>query len=226
MKRTRLFFLAALLLFTATSTAQNSRQVIKDAIANKGECRNVAITATGGDLMLYGRNGYASSGCPSSLTDKLYKLNEDDDYIDDVQLTEDGSWLVLYNDNDAAWYGIPYSLEQKILEFHNEGEIINTITFNDEGDWIVISDAMYSASSDDLLEFLEEGESEYGELWTAHLTNNCLVVVYERGYKWIGDIPASLKEAATSVTFNVYRLKFAGTSWFMADKEGHFRYFM
>lgn len=57
-----------------------------------GGCRNVAITDTGGDLTLNGKNDYAyTAGIPQALADALEKYHDDDDYIDDVQLTEDGA---------------------------------------------------------------------------------------------------------------------------------------
>ena len=66
------------------------REYIRFQIKAKGECRNVAITQTNGDLMMYGKNGWASTGCPKSLTDALDELNDENQYIDDVQLTEAG----------------------------------------------------------------------------------------------------------------------------------------
>lgn len=217
---------AILLTMAIPSMAQSSREHIRTAIKSNGECRNVAITRTGGDLMLYGRNGYASKGCPSSLINKLSELHDDGEYIDDVQLTEEGSWLILYGDNGLYWNGIPKSLERKLREYNEAGEVINTVTFNDDGDWIIITDTKYSASDSDYLEWLRDGEDQHGELWTAHITDDALVAVYENGYKWVGNVPSDLKEEARTVEFDVYRLKFAGTAWFMADKKGHYSYNM
>jgi len=221
--------IALFVAITTPTMAQNcrgSREHIRNAIKQHGECRNVAITKSGGDLMLYGRNGYASKCCPSSLTNKLSELHDEGKYIDDVQLTENGSWLILWGDNGVSWSDIPYSLEKKLREFNDAGEVINTVTFNDDGDWIVITNTKYSASDSDYLDWLREGERAHGELWTAHITDDALVAVYENGYKYLGNVPYSLKEKARNVTFDVYRLKFAGTAWFMADKSGHYSYDM
>lgn len=216
------------ILFTMAipSMAQSSREHIRNAIKSHGECRNVAITRTGGDLMLYGRNGYASKGCPSSLVNKLSDLHDDGEYIDDVQLTEDGSWLILWGDNGVAWNDIPYSLEKKIREYNDSGEVINTITFNDDGDWIIITNTKYAASSSTILEWLSDGEDSHGELWTAHITDDAVVAVYENGYKFAGDYPPTLRQRAREADFDVYRLKFAGNDWFIADKKGHYDYHM
>lgn len=216
--------IALFIAITTPTMAQGSREHIRNAIKRHGECRNVAITKTGGDLMLYGRNGYASKGCPSSLTNRLSDLHDQGEYIDDVQLTENGSWLILWGNNGVSWNDIPYSLEKKIREYNDAGEVINTITFSDDGDWIIITNKKYSDSSSRYLDWLREGERQHGELWTAHITDDAIVAVYENGFKYGGDVPSSLREKAHTVTFDVYRLKFAGNSWFMADKSGNCSY--
>ena len=94
MKRSISAILSILLLSILSSSflgAQPSdRKFIKQQISKHGECRNVAITEYNGDLMLYGKNGWAANGCPDGLTDALDELNDDNEYIDDVQLTENG----------------------------------------------------------------------------------------------------------------------------------------
>lgn len=97
MRRTA-FIMALMTVFTVSLFAQNSRgrNYIKQNISEWGGCRNVAITDTGGDLALNGKNDYAyTAGIPQALADALEKYHDDDDYIDDVQLTEDGEWLIL-----------------------------------------------------------------------------------------------------------------------------------
>lgn len=215
-----------ILMLPANSYSQGSREHIKNAIKRHGECRNVAITQSGGDLMIYGRNGYASKGCPSGLVNALKELHDDEEYIDDIQLTEKGKWLILYGNNGFRYFNIPYSLEEKIRDLNEDGEVINTATFSDDGDWIVITDTKYSASSREILNWLKDGERKHGELWTAHVTDDAIVAVYEYGFKYGGKIPDGLAEAATSASFDVYRIKFAGKSWFIADKAGNYKYYM
>ena len=176
--------------------------------------------------MLYGRNGWASSGCPQGLINALNELNEDKEYIDDVQLTERGSWVILYGDNGFRWSNVPYSLEEKMREFNNRGDVITSITFNDYGEWIIISTGYFAASSSELQQWIKEGYDKYGQVWAACITDDACVVVYESGYKFSGNVPQSLKDALQETTMDVYRLKIAGTAWFFADKNGHFRYYM
>ncbi len=213
-----------------TSTEANAqsrdRSYIREQISRRGECRNVAITKTNGDLMIYGRNGWAASGCPSGLTDALDELTEDGEYIDDVQLTENGSWLILYGNNGVVWNNIPYSLEQKLKEWNRKKEVITSVTFNDAGNWIAVSTEHISASSPEVQEWIAEGMEKYGAVWATCVTDDALVVVYENGYRTIGEIPSTLGAKLNSTTIDVYRLKIAGSAWFISDGKSEYDYRM
>lgn len=217
----RILFIAIFFFITYNSFGQG-RTYIKQAIREWGECRNVAITKTNGDLALYGRNGCAKSGLPYSLNEAINELNNDREYIDDIQLTENGAWLILYGNNGFRWNDIPYSLEQKLRQFNSDNEIVLSVTFNDAGDWIVISKDYYSSSDTRINDWLKEGTEEYGQLWTACITDDALVAVFAGGYKFLGEVPYSLKTALQNTKLDVYRLKIAGNAWFFADTNGSY----
>lgn len=220
------YFLILMLLSATISQAQNNRDYIRKCIEKWGECRNVAITKYGGDLALYSSNGWAASGVPAQLQSTLRDLHDKNEYIDDVQLTENGSYIVLYGDNGIVFSGIPYSLEKKLREFNSNGEVITSVTFNDDGDWIVITKEHYSASDQRILDWMQEGSKKFGLIWAAHMTDDACVVVFENGFRTLGDIPESLDRAMKNTSINIFRLKFAGSSWFFADFNGHYQYHM
>ncbi len=220
------YLLLSILFLGAMVYAQNSRNYIKDQIRIQGECRNVAITKTNGDLVLYGRNGWAGSGLPYGSSDALNELNRDREYIDDVQITEGGSWLILYGNNGFRWSNIPYSLERKIREWNTDNEVITSVTFNDAGDWIAVSQNYYSASEQWIMNWLEEGSNSFGQLWAVCVTDDAMVAVYSGGYKFYGNVPQTLRNALNNERRDIYRLKIAGTSWFYADKYGSYNYYM
>lgn len=224
----RFYLIAALLLcMWLPSAAQNSRSYIKEQIKEWGSCRNVAVTLTGGDIALNWNNAYAASNIPSALKEQLSELNDDQEYIDDVQLTENGRWLILYGDNGFVWNDLPVDLEAALQEYNTDGEVVTSVTFNDEDDWIVISQSHVSASSSELLEIIEDGIEEYGQLWAAHLTDDGLVLCYERGYHTLGNVPENLKEKLRETTIDVYRVKFLSDgTYFIADKDGRYSYYM
>lgn len=217
----------AFLSYSVVSNAQNSRDYIREAIEEWGTCRNVAVTMTGGDIALNWTNAYAYSGISSDMADAIEELHDDGEFIDDIQLTEDGSWLILYGNNGFVWSDIPYSLELKIKEFNDEGEIVTSVTFNDLGDWIVISQDYIAASSTEIYDWIEDGIDMYGQLWAAHLTDDGAVLCYERGYKFLGNVPTNLKNALSESDLDVFRIKFLpdGT-YFFADTDGYYEYYM
>jgi len=215
-----------LFVLISVSSLGQGRSFIKEQIRKEGECRNVAITKTNGDLMLYGRNGCARTGCPRSLNEVLTELNNDNEFIDDVQLTEEGRWLILYGNNGIRWNDIPYSLESKLREYNSKDEVIYSVTFNDAGDWIVITGKYYSSSDSRITAWLKEGENNHGELWAACITDDAIVAVYANGYSFLGEVPYSLKEALRNTKLDVFRLKIAGDAWFFADKNGRYEYNM
>lgn len=213
---------------TATSvSAQRDRNYVKNQIKKWGTCKNVAITKTNGDVALYGKCGYATSNVPTGLSNKLKELNKASTLIDDVQLTENGKWCVLYGKNDATWTNdVPSGLASKINEFHNNNYVVRSITFNDYGQWVIVSDEYYATSSTDLTNWLKNGSNKWGRLWAVCLTDDAAIAVYANGFAYRGNVPEDLKQALRSTSFDVYRLKVSGTSWFFADTNGNFRYWM
>lgn len=213
---------------TATSAfAQRDRSYVKTQISKWGQCKNVALTRRNGDVALYGRCGYAASNVPTALLDKLKELNRSNTLIDDVQLTESGRWCVLYGKNDATWTNnSPAGLISKINEFHNNNYMVRSITFNDLNQWVIVSDEYYATSSSDLTNWLQNGSNKYGRLWAVCLTDDAAVAVFANGFCVRGDVPNDLLDALRSTSFNVYRLKVSGSSWFFADQNGNYRYYM
>ena len=215
-----------LLTVISVSVSAQSREYIRNQIQRYGECRNVAITEYNGDLMLYGTNGWAATGCPEGLTDALHELNEENKYITDVQLTNEGCWLIVYGDNGIRWNDIPYSLEKKLREWNANGETITSVSFNDAGDWIAVSTEHISSSDSDLQDWVVGGMNKYGGVWATCVTDDAAVVVYEEGYRFLGNVPEDLKRRLDTISFNVYRIKIAGTAWFISDNKSRYAYNM
>lgn len=220
------YFVTLLLALLSMSLFAQNREYIRSQIQQRGECRNVAITKYNGDLMLYGRNGWAADGCPKDLTDALRELNNSNKYINDVQLTDQGCWLILYGDNGLRWNDIPYSLETKLREWNTNGEEITSVSFNDAGQWIIISKKYIAASDASIQDWIVEGMDLYDGVLATCMTDDAIVVVYEGGYKFLGNVPDDLIQKLKTIRFNVYRVKIAGTAWFISDNKSMFSYNM
>lgn len=226
MKKVSVCLLFCLALIPSWTMAQTSRSYIREQIREWGECKNVAITQYNGDLALYGRNGWAGQGLPKGFSRALNELNENNELIDDVVLTEEGSWIIQYGNNGFRYAGISSSLESKIEEYNERGDVIMAVTYCDSGRWILISDKYYVSSAQWIQDWLNEGSEKFGELWTACVTDDAMVAVYDRGYKFYGDVPDDLRQALLESELDVYRLKISGSAWFFADKQGNYRYNM
>lgn len=213
-------------LFATSVSAQSSRSFITDAIEEHGECRNVAITMSNGNLALYQDNGCICDNIPADLHNVLRQLNANQLYIDDVHITESGNWLVLYGTNGMLYRGIDDDLVAAITDFNAAGEVIHTVTFNDNGDWIIISSDHIMASNNQLQEWIANGLDLYGQLWSACLTDYGLVAVHAEGFRFVGDVPQTLKDVLAITPINVYRLKFTRDAWFIADINGYCNYMM
>lgn len=224
-KNLRAFFFIAMILATLQSFAEG-REYIRNSIKEWGECKNVAITKTNGDVALYGKNGSSRSDCPTGLNQKLVELNENGNTIEDVCLTERGNWIILYDDNAFWWDGIPSAMETKLRQYNRNGEKVTSVTFNDLGEWIIVTEDHIAASSTSLQDWLFEGCDSYGALWSCCITEDGCVAVYESGYYYRGNVPDDFKTALREADIDVYRAKFAGTSWFYADRSGSYHYNM
>lgn len=215
--------LAAILFCGLQMSAQTSqsRTAIRNSIEAHGKCKNVVLTNTKGNLMLYDKYGCVRNGLPKSLDKLLSQLIKEKRNIKDVVVSESGQWLVLYGDNGCKWSsGIPTGLKNKIREYNRNKERISTAVFNDNGDYIIVSDKHFAASDNDLTTYLKEGTDVYGPLWTVCLTNDGFIAVYENGYRFNGNIDDNLRQALRETNIDVYRLKMCGPYWFFANEDG------
>ena len=221
-----IFLLVVSIVSVGYSQSGCNRSFIREQISYYGECKNVAITKTNGDVMLYGTNGWAATACcPSELQNALRELNDKGHYINDIVLTEQGKWLVLYGQNGFKGSGTPGDLWNKITgDFRNEN--VRSVTFNDKGDWIIITTQYYSASSSRITDWLKDGANSMGALLAACITDDAMVAVYSDGFKVYGNVPEKLKTALRDTNIDVSKLKIAGTAWFFADGNGSYSYDM
>ena len=225
------FFIIALLISVVNlgiwAQAPTDRQAVKQAIANWGTCRNVAITRTLGDVAIANRNDYIANYVPDLMLAKLKSLNQDGKYIDDITLTENGLWLILYDTNGVAWSaGIPESLKNAIIEFHRKDYYVRSVSVNDKGQWAIVAKEDVKTSSQELTDWLKSNCERHGELWTVTVGEEGIFAVYANGSSKRGDFPEGLVDALSNTQLDYYRVKFAGTSWFFATEDGEFEYNM
>lgn len=206
-------------LIAASATAQTSREYIRNSIKRWGECRNVAITKKNGDIALAGKHGYSYKNIPTGLANAIKEEANNDNFIDDIQLTDRGRWCLLYGKNGFRWSDVPYDMERAMRNANEEDETVTAVSFNDDGRWAVISEE-YIRASDDIREWISDGGDKYGQVWTICITDDAIVVVYEEGFKYHGNVPEDLKQKLKNCDFDVFHLKISGSSWFFSNRDG------
>lgn len=202
---------------------KKSRTDIASQIRTWGKCRLVAITESNGDVAINGGNGYTYNGIPSGLLKDIDEIRDKKEVIQDITLTERGEHVVIWGNNGIRLSNIPNGMYDALKNMNSSKETITSAVFNDNGDWIVISEEHYNASSQEILSLIQEGAKQYGHVYSACLTNEAMIIVYDKGYKFRGNVPESLRKALNEAKIDVYRIKIAGDSWFFADKEGNYR---
>lgn len=207
--------------------SQDSRTYIKQSIAQHGSCKTVAITQNYGDVCLYGKNGWACKNCPVDLRDALKQLSDRGKTINDVQLTENGKWLIIFDGNGFKHSsGFPAGLASKLQEFNLNREHIISASFNDEGEWVAVTPEHLSASSPDLTSWLQGGINSYGRILCVAMSDGAVVAVYDGGYKFLGSVSQTLKNALRQTQIRVENVKFSGEHWFFANKDGKYQFYM
>ncbi len=212
---------------SARDNVPKTRKDLRDKITSWGKCRTVAITKKSGDVAVYGTNGYSMiNDCPYDFSSKLKEVHDGHYKISDVAISEAGSWLIVYGNCGLKWNGIPYSLESRLRDWNTKQYTIQSVTFNDKGQWIAKCNGYYSSSDTWIQDWIREGVNQYGSFKTACVTDDCMVLVFERGYKYRGSVPEGLKEALRTTTLKIAHIKIAGNSWFFSDENGSYRYNM
>lgn len=206
---------------------KKSRAEMESAIHNWGKCRLVAITEGNGDIAINGGNGYYQDGLPSKMLEDLEYIRGVKEHIQDITLTEKGEYVIIFGENGVRCSNnIPSQMYDALRRMNNNRETITSAVFNDNGDWIVVSDETFNASSSELLNIMKKGCSEYGHMYSACLTNDGYIIIYEKGFKSGGYHPQTLIDAVNNTRMNVFTIKIAGESWFFADKDGHYQMLM
>lgn len=204
-----------------SSELRGARKFIKEHIAKNNNCRICAITQGGGNVVVCGKNNWASIGCSQLITEELQKVTDEGKLIVDVTLTEYGRFIAIYGDGTASWKGIPSEMEKFLRAYHDRFEDVLSVALNDDGAWILVTSDHFACSGTKLKGWIDEGQRQYGRLRAAALTTEAAVAVFEDGFCFLGDVPSDLKEALKEAKFDVRNIKIAGRAWFIASEDGN-----
>ena len=226
MKRILLLFVVA---FTSIVFCNaRDRFYIKNCIDKWETCRNVAITDKGGDIAFVGTNKCAYDRIPTNLAKQIDNLNDSAYYINDIQLSEKGRWFISYGDGLMRWHKIPAMLKSCLYELIADRHTIKSVTFNDHSDWIVVYDNGQVRSSFTRMEdWVSDGSAKHGTLRFAQINNEGMILAFERGYMYLGNVSQKLKDALREATFDVTVIKFTPEgAYFIGDQKGNSAIYM
>lgn len=187
-------------------------------------------------IVVYGRNGFSGYNIDKAFRDKLDEFNEEDRKINDVQMVRNYSQFILADDGktwafknrivapilQAAGGVKNRNAAIKLLTYHFDYSADNDIYRNAR--WILVSDKI-EAEPYYILNDINKGISQYGNLNAAHITEDGYLLVFNNGQISSGNVPELLLKSLKEVTWKPTKVKFTPEGdWFIADDNGHYWY--
>lgn len=192
------------------------------------QCRTGAITSVGKGVAIYGNNGYASTGIPNDLLEKIKYANDNSLRIHDVCMSANGTyWCIVYG--SGGWQSwAPTSFNEKMKACHSASEKIVSISITNSGEWVIITDKHLYASSTTFQNKLSEVSDLFGYIYSVALTDKGYVICADRGL-YYNNIPTKvlekIKEKASTKIIKVLKFTDDGTV-FLTDGESSYSYYM
>ena len=187
-------------------------------IKDWGKCRLGAFTESGAGVVVYGGNGYATTGnLNSSFAAKLKELNGNKETFKSVTATSSGYYCIVYGRN--GWFGsVPDDMKLKLHQFNNDREDIYSVSIAENGDFVIITDKhIYASNSTDKLN-LNKASEKYGHIKYACVTNRALVLICQNGI-FYSNIPTILEVKLKSISFKPDKITFTDSGTFLITNE-------
>lgn len=192
------------------------------------QCRTGAITSVGKGVVVYANNGYASTGIPNDLSEKIKYANDNSLRIHDVCMSSNGNyWCIAYGDGGwRSW--ATTSFNEKMKACHSTNEKIVSISINNSGEWVIVTDKHLYASSTTFQNKLSEVSDLFGYIYSVALTEMGYVICADRGV-YYHNIPTKvlekIKAMASTKIIKVLKFTDDGTV-LLTDGESSFKYYM
>ena len=201
---------------------------LTENIKKWNQCRTGAITSVGKGVAIYGNNGYASTGIPNDLSEKIKYANDNSLRIHDVCMSANGTyWCIVYG--SGGWQSwAPTSFNEKMKACHSASEKIVSISINNSGEWVIINDKHLYASNTVFQSKLSEVSDLFGYIYSVALTDKGYVICADKGV-YYNNIPTKvlekIKETASTKIIKVLKYTDDGTV-LLTDGESSYRYYM
>ena len=221
MKKLSVVFFISVVLNTFIFPSSDG-EFIHNYLERTRTCRNGTITDNWGYLIFDGQGKCAYSRIPRTLAEYIDNELDTGRTIDDVCITERGNWFCV--GDKFGGVGYPDSMWAQIHEFVRQGDRVTCAAFNDYGEWIVISDNHFASSDKSIQKVMRKASKEFGFIRAVAMTNSAGIIIAERGFRIIGDIPPDLHDyLKNKQRFDIRSIKFTERgSWLVTD--GYSRY--
>lgn len=98
----------------------------------------IAISAIGGWVVLFGKNGFWSDNIPVDLYNKLHEWGDLHYELKQVAFGPDSAWVLLAGDNGWWHANIPNKMAEKLSEYHAAGQTINSVAISADSGWVIL----------------------------------------------------------------------------------------
>jgi hypothetical protein len=123
---------------TASSGATTVLSKLQELNKARVDIRQIALTPSGGAVILHGANDATWIQAPSAIGAKLRALINARSQIRFVAFDQDGDWVILHGTNEASWSRLRRDLVDKIREFQAEDKRMKGVAFTPSGEWSIL----------------------------------------------------------------------------------------
>ncbi|MBQ4421099.1 MAG: hypothetical protein II878_06090 [Bacteroidales bacterium] len=208
------------------SNSATGLKYLRDDVSEKGGFRTGAISTNGKGVIIRGNNGYAYTGIPTNLADKIKSLNKDNSKIEDVFFSPNGEYYGVVYDSYGYFAHTLQTMLDKLKEYNNNQEQITSVSVNNNGDFIIITDKHLYASNTNDYNAMIAAKDKYGYIYSACTTEEGVIFCCERGV-YYSNIPTILENKLKSLSWKPRIIKFTDYGTFIVtDGENTYTYQM
>ena len=187
---------------------------LRDDVSEKGGFRTGALSVNGKGVIIRGNNGYAYTGIPTNLADKIKSLNKDDSKIEDIFMSPNGEYYGVIYDSYGYFAHTLQSMLDKLKEYNTNKEDIISVSVNNNGDFIIITNKHLYASNTNDYNAMIAAKEKYGYIYSACTTEEGVIFCCERGV-YYSNIPTILETKLKSLSWRPKIIKFTDYGTFI-----------
>ena len=126
------------LLFLDNALPASLRHKLLELYDAEEKIKCVAISAIGGWVVLFGKNGFRSDNIPVDLLNKMYEWGDLDYELKQIAFGPNSGRVLLAGDC-GWWHGnIPNGMAEKLREYHEGRKTINSVAISPDSGWVIL----------------------------------------------------------------------------------------